>query len=399
MNANTRKRIAIFVIAAIVAGIFVWAGIFWWNNLRGASPAFLEPSQDIADIIKNRDGENNTELPLDVADNLEISIFAENVPDARVLVRDGLGNFWLSQPDQGTVSLLTEEDGEIIRIDPIFKDLNRPHGLAIDPDNGTVLYIAETDKISRVQLYSEGFLDKITDLPGGGRHFSRTIGFGPDGRLYVSTGSSCDTCVEEDERRASIYSMNKDGSDFRQYAEGLRNAVFFEWNPVSRRMWATEMGRDHLGDDLPPDEVNIIKEGAHYGWPYCYGDQIRDNRFMPNGSFDCSNTEPSYIDIQAHSAPLGLGFVPEEGWPQMYRHDLFVAYHGSWNRTEPTGYKIVQFMLDENGNVEGREDLISGWLDDSRALGRPVDILIDPGGVMYITDDHAGVVYKVTAQP
>ena len=195
--------------------------------------------------------------------------------------------------------------------------------------------------------------------------------------------------------------MNPDGSDFEEFARGLRNAVFFTWSYVDARMWATEMGRDWLGDELPPDEINIIEKGKDYGWPHCYGKNIHDVDFDKNVVYKrkpCMEPfeTPSYIDIPAHSAPLGLAFVPEEGWPKEYWYDLIVAYHGSWNRNEPTGYKVVRLKLDEDGNFEGVEDFITGWLRPDGALGRPVDILLEPGGVMYISDDKAGVIYRVS---
>ncbi len=158
------------------------------------------------------------------------------------------------------------------------------------------------------------------------------------------------------------------------------------------------MGRDRLGDDLPPDEINILQGGRNYGWPYCYGKQVVDTQFENNemSLSRCQSSVPAHIDLPAHSAPLGLAFIPEEGWPEEYRLDLLVAYHGSWNRTEPTGYKISRIKLDQQGNFQGEEDFISGWLTpDGGALGRPVDLLALPGGILYISDDKAGVVYRV----
>jgi glucose/arabinose dehydrogenase len=156
------------------------------------------------------------------------------------------------------------------------------------------------------------------------------------------------------------------------------------------------MGRDFLGDELPPDEINIILEGQDYGWPYCYGKRMHDAQFDPQGLKQdfCKDTVPSFIDLPAHSAPLGLAFFPEE-WPQEFRYDLLVAYHGSWNRSTPTGYKVVRVRLDHQGNFKAIEDFITGWLTPAGALGRPVDILITDDGVIYISDDKAGVVYRV----
>lgn len=397
-----KKRIAIFLIILFL-GFAAWAGIFYWINFRGVGPTIKEPSQNIAEII------NTTDMPFVLPDGFSISIFAKNLPGARVLARDALGNFWVSQTKQGVVSLLEIQDNKIISQNAVLRNLNNPHGLAFDPKDPFLLYVAEENKISKVRVYSDGLIEKIIDLPSGGNHFTRTIKFGPDERLYISIGSSCNVCVEKDARRAAIYSMEKDGGDFKPFATGLRNTVFFVWNYVDGKMWGTDMGRDFLGDDLPPDEINVIEEGGNYGWPICYGKNIHDADFDKNiyvrNPCEEPFEKPSYIDIPAHSAPLGLAFVPEDGpdtkvginWPEEYWHDLFVAYHGSWNRSEPTGYKIIRHKLDALGNYSGVEDFITGWLTENNgALGRPVDILIRPGGVMYVTDDRAGVIYKIT---
>jgi glucose/arabinose dehydrogenase len=239
----------------------------------------------------------------------------------------------------------------------------------------------------------------IADLPPGGRHYTRSLAFLPGSRghrLLISVGSSCDVCEEPDWRYAKVLAVPADGGDLTTFASGLRNSVFMAVHPLSRHLWATEMGRDHLGDDLPPDEINLIFEGSHYGWPYCYGKRVHDDTFDPNGAHRkfCRDTMPSFIDIPAHSAPLGLAFFPAE-WPQEFRYNLLVAYHGSWNRTVPTGYKVVRHRLDTAGNPQDAEDFITGWLTPKGALGRPVDILVTPAGVIYLSDDKAGVVYRV----
>lgn len=381
--------ILIAVLAAAATGAF-----FYYKNLQGIWPAISPPPEDIAEIIK----QNQTPFPLKLPKEFSISVFAENLPDARVMAMDELGNIWVSQTDRGIITLLEIKDGTVKNKSEIFKNLKKPHGLAFDPQDSFLLYFAEEDKISKVRVYSDERPQKIVDLPSDGGHFTRTLGFGPDDLLYVSIGSSCNVCRETDNRRAKIFSMKKDGSDFKEFAGGLRNAVFFTWSYVDGRMWATEMGRDNLGDDLPPDEINIIKQEGDHGWPICYGKNIHDSNFDKNVYIrnPCADKIPSYVDLQAHSAPLGLAFATEEGWPRDFWYNLFVAYHGSWNRSEPTGYKVVRIKLDDKGNYLGTEDFITGWLTKSGALGRPVDILIQPGGVMYITDDKAGVVYKVT---
>lgn len=394
----------IFVISMIALCLSVSVYLFFKFNvsLRGLKPIFVQPAQNIADILegKNDSEKPMMEFPLQLPDGFEISIFARDVIDARVMAFDPFGNMWVSQPKEGIISLLVRENGKVIGRKTMLKNLNNPHGLVFDYKDPYVLYFAEEDKISKVRTYAGSPVEKIMDLNGGGRHVTRTLKFGPDDRLYVSIGSSCDVCREENPQRAKIFSMNRDGSDFKEYAKGLRNAVFFTWSEVDGRMFATEMGRDSLGDNIPPDEINIIEKGKNYGWPICYGQNIHDDKFDKNTYIrnPCMLPfeEPSYVDLPAHVAPLGLAFVPEEGWPEEYWYNLLVAYHGSWNRSTPVGYKIARIKLNAKGEFLGEEDFITGWLTkDNTALGRPVDIITQPGGIMYISDDKAGVIYKM----
>lgn len=378
----------------------LWAAYFAWNNLRGIAPAIRPPSEDISRVI------NTTDMPLELARGFGISIYAENLGRPRVLQLDPDGNLVASLLSENKVVALPDrdQDGSADEILTIAEGLNRPHGFAFRCVNGCKLYIAEADRVAEY-LYADSKASgkkTIVNLPGGGNHFTRTILFTPDNsRLLISVGSSCNVCEEADWRRAKILSASPDGTNLDVFARGLRNSVFMAIHPVTKEIWATEMGRDLLGDDLPPDEINVIKEGENYGWPICYGNNIHDAEFDKNTYIrnPCSEPfeTPSYIDIPAHSAPLGLAFIPEsDGWPEDYWHDLLVAFHGSWNRTEPTGYKIVRYKLDKDGTYIGVEDFISGWLqEDGTALGRPVDILVQPDGSLYISDDKAGVIYKV----
>jgi glucose/arabinose dehydrogenase len=397
----TNKKLALigFVIILIVLGFLVW------KHLPGLAPILLPPSEDITDKLP-KTGEdiepavNDTEFPLSLPDGFKISIFAENLPGARVMKFDSFGNLWVSQTKEGAVSLLLVEDGQVVNQNAVLRDLRRPHGLAFDPENQLRLYFVEEHQVSWIPTYSEGRPGKILDLPSGDGHFTRTLGFGPDGKLYISVGSSCNVCHEKDERRATIIQYNPQTDESKIYARGLRNAVFFVWDSLDK-MWATEMGRDWLGDDLPPDEVNIIEEDKNYGWPTCYGKNIHDVDFDKGVVYirpPCQEPfeTPSFIDIPAHSAPLGLVFAPDGFGPADYSNDLFVVYHGSWNRSVPTGYKLVRHKFDSEGNYQGVEDFISGWLlpAGGGALGRPVDIVFHKGA-MHVSDDRAGVIYKV----
>jgi glucose/arabinose dehydrogenase len=334
-----------------------------------------------------------------VPNGFTISLFAKDLGDPRVLAWDAKGTLVVSLTAQGKVIALPDSahDGVADRVVTVLSGLDLPHGLAF---RGNTLYVAESDGVSTYAYNPDTFTasgrKKIIDLPDKGFHFTRTIAIGPDDKLYVATGSDCNVCVEKDPHRAAIYMSNPDGSDFHLFASGLRNAVFFTWGPYDTRMWATVMGRDSLGDDIPPDTIDIVTAGKNFGWPYCYGKKVWDATFdgSQKAKDFCTTTEPSHIDIQAHSAPLGLAFVPKS-WPAEYRNSLLVAMHGSWNRSIPTGYKIARFQLDSTGNYVGVSDFISGWLTSKGALGRPVDLLFDNNGALYISDDKAGEIYRL----
>lgn len=400
-NEGTYMKKIVIGLSVVIATVVIGLGVVYWQELRGVWPAISSPSQSITESISTNEvqpeGERIMQGPLSLPQGFEIEVFADNVPGARVMVRDSFGNFWVSQPNQGTITQLQVEEGVVTGQHVVFKGLNHPHGLAMDPEMEFMMYIAEEDKISRVPLYSDGSMEKIADLPAGGGHSTRTIAVGSDNRLYVSIGSSCNVCREDDPRRAAILSMNRNGSDIQTVATGLRNSVFFDWSPIDGRLWATDNGRDRIGDDIPPDEINIIQQGRNYGWPYCYGKQVHDASFDSSSVAreHCRASIPSYIEIQAHSAALGLAFIPEEGWPEDYWYDLIVAYHGSWNRSEPTGYKLVRHKLDADGTYQGAEDFVTGWLQGGEALGRPVDVHSEPGGILYVSDDKAGVIYRI----
>lgn len=443
------KFIKVVIVCCFIAGIIWSAPSVWraYTNVRGARPAFGPPAGDIVREME-KPAQNSSDFPLRLPVGISISLFAKGLGSPRVLTFDPEGTILVSIPSRGQVVALPDEnrDGVTDRTEVILDSLNRPHGIALHPKSQS-LYVAETDQVAVYDYDSKTFKAsnkrKLVDLPKGGNHITRTIGFGPDRNLYISIGSSCNACIEDDERRAKMLVVTDRGTT--DYATGLRNAVFFTWHPKTIEMWATEMGRDLLGDDTPPDEVNIVKYGKFYGWPYCYGKNVQDKTFTDDKGLNmlgfqgltisevCIRAAPSHIDIPAHSAPLGLAFIPSnplvplntsdpsdpsqipktpesEGvkkiaaatktlpsllWPEEYQGDLLVAYHGSWNRSEPTGYKVVRMKLDEQGNYQGVEDFITGWLTGGSALGRPVDLLFDTHGVLYISDDKAGIIYRV----
>ena len=365
--------------------LFILGGFCFWKNFGGLWFANSPAKENLVQLIENgtnitgipKPGENQTQFPLKVPESYSISVYVKDLGKARDLTLDPNGVVVASLMDKGQVVAVP---GGNIRI--IAEGLGNPHGLAF---NGDKLFVAETDQVAVYDYDAVNFKasnkKKIIDLPPGGRHFTRSLVI-RDGRLFVSIGSTCDTCVEKDNRYASIWTANLDGSGFKSYATGLRNSVFMALNPETNEIWATEMGREFLGDNLPPEEVNIIREGGNYGWPYCYGDKVPDPQTNSGGTkFNCANTVTPHIAFQAHSAPLGLVLL---------ENDLLVSYHGSWNRSTPTGYKVVRFR---NGT---EEDFLTGWQDDGLALGRPVDILVK-GREIYISDDKAGVIYLLKA--
>lgn len=276
----------------------------------------------------------------------------------------------------------------------VVKGLSHPSGITMHDE---FLFVAEETSILRYEYKGAGTIGEkqtiIAGLPSGG-HATRTIGVGPDRRLYLAVGSSCNICEEKDPRRAAMSRFNIDGSGGEIIASGLRNTVGFTWQPLTGEIWGVDNGRDGIGDDLPPDEVNIIMQGKNYGWPYCYGSFMVNPEYVEDREKArfCEATEPPAVELQAHSAPLGLRFLNDPVWPADYQQNLFIALHGSWNRTVPTGYKVVR--VDRDRRVT---DFITGWLDEKtgKAWGRPVDILF-ADNKMYITDDASGSIYRVT---
>jgi len=351
--------------------------------------------------------QNSTGLPLVVPAGFAVSNFANNLTGPRVLVLDSAGNLLVSCPSAGTVVALPDKDGNGVADseNPVVSGLNYPHGLAFQPSDPTKLYIAENNAVAvydyNPQTMRAANRRQIIDLSPGGEHVTRSIMFAPapnTGRLLIAIGSDCNVCYETDPQRAKILIANADGSGLRPFASGLRNSVFQTVHPVTGQIWATEMGRDYLGDNLPPDEINIIQDNHDYGWPTFYGKNVHDTQFDTNTyTTDPSiGKTPSYIDIPAHSAPLGLAFVTSDKWPADYKYNLIVAYHGSWNRSVPTGDKLVRMHLDRQGNFTSIEDFITGWQQpDGSRLGRPVGVIMRADGTAYVSDDSNGSVYRI----
>ncbi|UCE87619.1 MAG: sorbosone dehydrogenase family protein, partial [Deltaproteobacteria bacterium] len=329
-----------------------------------------------------------------------IGLFADGIDNARFLRFTDAGDLLVSAPRFGRVMLVerdADRDGRADGARILLEGLNRPHG--IDLRDGW-LYVAETDAIGRVRFDADhralaGSFERIvTDLPSGGNHWTRTLRFGPDGWMYVSIGSSCNACVEENPTRASILRYRPDGTDPQIFATGLRNSVGFDWRPGTNELFATDNGRDLLGDDLPPCELNRIVENGFYGWPYAYGDRVPDPQHGAGNEQQIASSIAPMHAFRAHTAPLGITFVRGDGVPPAYRGAALVALHGSWNRTEKDGYEVVSLHWDASGAITERR-FVGGFEVDEDVIGRPVDVAEGPDGAFYISDDYAGVIYRV----
>jgi glucose/arabinose dehydrogenase len=321
-----------------------------------------------------------------------IAVFAPDVPGVRYLALGPRGVVYASRPRAGTIVRLPDANGDGIAdsVVTVASGLNQPFGIAF---RGDTMYVAENTAVVRFDPGSANRIVVVPSIPGGRGHSTRTIVFGTDGKMYVSVGSSCNICDETDSMRAAVVQFNRDGSGGRVFARGLRNSVGLAVHPTTGDLWATNNDRDMLGDDLPPERINIIKDGRYYGWPQCY---LPGQRNPEYANADCSTVEPPAITFQAHSAPLGITFYTGTAFPVAYRGDAFVAFHGSWNRSVPTGAKVVRVQV-ENGRPVAIDDFVTGWQrSDGSRWGRPVSLVVAADGALLVSDDMGGKIWRVT---
>jgi glucose/arabinose dehydrogenase len=353
---------------------------------------------------------------LHVPEGFTVSVFASGLEAPRMMAVAMDGTVYVTSREAGTVTALRDADGNgVAEETTLFADqLPGVHG--IDQRNGN-LYLASSATIWVTPTSAANPQPLVTGLPDGGQHPNRMLRFGPDDLLYVSIGSSCNDCAEENQlERATLIRYSADGQSREVVANGLRNTIGYDWHPQTGALWGMDHGSDFRGDELPPEELNEIEAGSNYGWPICYGERAvdpmtqarpRDMALQPGQSRPslqdltreqyCAQTEPAVLTAAAHSAPMALQFYRGTQFPPEYRGDAFVALRGSWNRGDPVGYKVVRVRYSSDGRPLAIDDFLSGFLNDERTrhFARPVGLALAADGALLVSDDENGVIYRV----
>lgn len=345
----------------------------------------------------------------------------EQLSGPRMMAFDAKGNLYVSAVASHRVVMLPDHnrDGVADEIVTVAHDLNAPQGIAFV---GDTLLIANQDGVVKVNQ-TQGSWTKpqafISNLPTGG-HTLKNVKLGPDGFLYINVGSSCNVCLENEPMRATILRYTIEGKPAGAlvtlgrhqqsaiFARGIRNSQGFAWHPVTGAMYATNNGADNrsntlggaVNDEVPPEHLNKIEAGKHYGWPHCWGGsketgtQIEDPNFKGSVGF-CETTQAPVVSFKSHTTPIGISFLDKTNWPSAYRADAIVALHGSWNRKQPAGYQLMRVKFKANEPTEV-EDFATGWLKNQQAWGRPVDVAVGTDGALYVSDDKANIIYRVS---
>lgn len=337
---------------------------------------------------------------INIPAGFKIEVYASDIKNARSMVLSPNGVLYVGTRSEGNVYALVDNDKNF-KVDDVYtiaSGLNMPNG--VDMKDGD-LYVAEVSRIIKFNNIDDNYKSNPTyevikdDFPTDRSHGWKFIKFGPDGKLYVPVGAPCNICLrEDDERYASITRMNDDGSEFEVFANGIRNTVGFDWHPNTSELWFTDNGRDMLGDNIPPDELNHAPSiGLHFGYPFLHGKNILDPEFGAQG--DTSLYTKPVQELGPHVAALGIEFYTGKMFPAEYQNQIFIAEHGSWNRSDKIGYRISLVRLNGNNSVSYKT-FADGWLNGDTVSGRPVDIELMPDGSMLISDDYADCIYRIT---
>ncbi|WP_455280009.1 PQQ-dependent sugar dehydrogenase [Cupriavidus necator] len=343
-------------------------------------------------------------LPLDqlrLPQGFRIGVVTDDVPGARAMTMSPSGTLFVGSQSEGKVYAVTDALGGKPRVRVVATGLRMPVGVAFRDGS---LYVSAVSKIVRVDNI-EARLDNppapvvVSDrFPTDGHHGWKFIAFGPDGYLYVPVGAPCNICAPDENRYANIMKMKPDGTDLQVVARGVRNTVGFDWHPATRELWFTDNGRDRMGDDVPDDELNrATAAGQHFGYPYCHAGNVADPEY--GSKRPCSEFVAPVARLGAHVAALGMRFYTGTQFPQAYRNNVFIAEHGSWDRSEPSGYRVVRVALDASGKATAHDVFAQGWLRGGRPWGRPADVLVAPDGSLLVSDDMAGAIYRIRYAP
>ncbi len=363
----------------------------------------------LASSCQDQVKEASTTSPLDkikLPDGFKIDYFAQDIDNARSLALGAQGTVFVSTRSKKKVYAVVDENQDYVadKIITLIDNIEMPNGVAFYQGD---LYVAGINSIWKLEDI-ENNLDNvpepilITDqFPNQNHHAWKFIRFGPDGKLYVPVGAPCNVCKEEDPIYSTITRMNPDGSDLEIYAHGVRNSVGFDWHPVTETLWFTDNGRDMMGDDIPPCEINHApNKDMHFGFPFCHGNEIKDPEF--GDQQPCSASTPPVQELGAHVAPLGMRFYTGNMFPSSYQNQIIFAEHGSWNRSKKSGYRVMRLTLEaDHQTAISYEVFAEGWLDvaEDDYWGRPVDVLQMPDGSLLVSDDFADVIYRISYEP
>jgi glucose/arabinose dehydrogenase len=331
----------------------------------------------------------------------KVEVYADKVENARSLALGDKGTVFVGTRSEGSVYALVDSnrDGRADEVVTIAEGLNAPNGVAF---RDGALYVAEISRILRFDNIEANLKNPpipvvvFDKLPKDGHHGWKFIAFGPDGWLYVPVGAPCNICETNPDVYAAIHRLKPDGSQVEVFARGIRNTVGFDWDPKTKELWFNDHGRDMMGDDMPSCELNHApKAGLHFGFPYCHQGDTPDPEYGTKRM--CSEFTPPALKQGGHVAPDGLRFYTGKMFPVEYKNRIFIAQHGSWNRSRKNGFRVMMVTLKNDGKtVDKYEEFATGWMENERAWGRPVDLLVMPDGSLLISDDGANAVYRVT---
>lgn len=396
-SPNARRRLLAAAVAALLtlaplvpgAGSAQTSTQLLVDDAQTANPSLVDVN------VADPSGLGVSGLKLQAPEGYGVAVIAAGLQRPRFMTFDDAGNLLVAESGAGQVLRFPYADGVLGQSEVLASGMEQPSNVALFTDGDQAyLYVSEPQQITRFAYDPAGPVGEqeavVTGLPTGG-HSTRTVRFGPDGMMYMAVGSSCNICIEEDPIRATVSRLTPEGGNPEILATGLRNPVDLAFQPGTDLLWATVNERDNQGNEIPPDLVTIVQEGANYGWPYC---QPPDATPQEAGA-DCSNITPPTIGIQPHSAPLGMTFLSGEAVPEDLSGDLVVAQHGSWNRQPPAAPKLLRIDFSD-GQPVAATDFVTGWQDASgERWGRPAGVTLAPDGSLIVSDDLSGYLYRV----